>query len=67
MVSNLIICFLLFSFFSFFCSISLVISCLVCCNLQEVFKRAIIQPGPPESFALQTVQEVIKPQVCSLF
>ncbi|XP_061357098.1 THO complex subunit 1 [Gastrolobium bilobum] len=28
----------------------------------EVFKRAIVQPGPPESFALQTVQEVIKPQ-----
>ncbi|KAI4332946.1 hypothetical protein L6164_017812 [Bauhinia variegata] len=28
----------------------------------EVFKRAILQPGPPESFALQTVQEVIKPQ-----
>ncbi|KAI5410919.1 THO complex subunit 1 [Lathyrus oleraceus] len=28
----------------------------------DVFKRAIIQPGPPESFALQTVQEVIKPQ-----
>ncbi|KAJ7949389.1 THO complex subunit 1 [Quillaja saponaria] len=28
----------------------------------EVFKRAILQPGPPETFALQTVQEVIKPQ-----
>ncbi|XP_028784331.1 THO complex subunit 1 [Neltuma alba] len=28
----------------------------------DVFKRAILQPGPPESFALQTVQEVIKPQ-----
>ncbi|KAB1222259.1 THO complex subunit 1 [Morella rubra] len=28
----------------------------------EVFKRAILQAGPPESFALQTVQEVIKPQ-----
>ncbi|XP_062174090.1 THO complex subunit 1 isoform X2 [Alnus glutinosa] len=28
----------------------------------EVFKRAILQPGPPESFALQTVQEVVKPQ-----
>ncbi|PNY10205.1 THO complex subunit 1-like protein, partial [Trifolium pratense] len=28
----------------------------------EVFKSAILQPGPPESFALQTVQEVIKPQ-----
>jgi len=24
-----------------------------------VFKRAILQPGPPESFALQTVQEVV--------
>ena len=30
---------------------------------QEVFKRAILQPGPPQAFALQTVQEVIKPQV----
>ena len=30
---------------------------------QEVFKRAILQPGPPQTFALQTVQEVIKPQV----
>ncbi|XP_065626705.1 THO complex subunit 1 [Quercus suber] len=29
----------------------------------EVFKRAILQPGPPQAFALQTVQEVIKPQV----
>ncbi|KAK4592310.1 hypothetical protein RGQ29_016731 [Quercus rubra] len=28
----------------------------------EVFKRAILQPGPPQAFALQTVQEVIKPQ-----
>ncbi|KAK7281638.1 hypothetical protein RIF29_09807 [Crotalaria pallida] len=29
----------------------------------EVLKRAIMQqPGPPESFALQLVQEVIKPQ-----
>ncbi|BBN68730.1 nuclear matrix protein-related protein, partial [Prunus dulcis] len=28
----------------------------------EVFRRAILQPGPPESFALQTVQQVIKPQ-----
>ncbi|XP_016188535.1 THO complex subunit 1 isoform X2 [Arachis ipaensis] len=28
----------------------------------EVFKRAIMQPGPPEHFALLTVQEVIKPQ-----
>ncbi|KAF2300846.1 hypothetical protein GH714_017779 [Hevea brasiliensis] len=28
----------------------------------EEFRRAILQPGPPESFALQTVQEFIKPQ-----
>ncbi|KAL5570587.1 hypothetical protein UlMin_027162 [Ulmus minor] len=28
----------------------------------EVFRRAILQPGPPEAFALQTVQQVIKPQ-----
>ncbi|KAH9752352.1 THO complex subunit 1 [Citrus sinensis] len=28
----------------------------------EVFRRAILQAGPPENFALQTVQEVIKPQ-----
>ncbi|KAM5551513.1 THO complex subunit 1 [Rosa sericea] len=28
----------------------------------EVFRTAILQPGPPESFALQTVQQVIKPQ-----
>ncbi|XP_047154359.1 THO complex subunit 1-like [Vigna umbellata] len=28
----------------------------------EVFKRAILQPGPPENFALKTVQEVINPQ-----
>jgi hypothetical protein len=26
---------------------------------QEVFKRAILQPGRPEIFALQTVQEVV--------
>ncbi len=26
---------------------------------QEVFKRAILQPRPLESFALQTVQEVV--------
>ena len=30
---------------------------------QEVFKRAILQPGPPQAFALQIVQEVIKPLV----
>ncbi|KAF3434264.1 hypothetical protein FNV43_RR25367 [Rhamnella rubrinervis] len=29
---------------------------------QEVFRSAILQPGPPESFALQIVQQVIKPQ-----
>ncbi|KAH9686404.1 THO complex subunit 1 [Citrus sinensis] len=28
----------------------------------EVFRRAILHAGPPENFALQTVQEVIKPQ-----
>ncbi|GAV58844.1 efThoc1 domain-containing protein, partial [Cephalotus follicularis] len=28
----------------------------------EAFKRAILQTGTPESFALQAVQEVIKPQ-----
>ncbi|XP_044462105.1 THO complex subunit 1 [Mangifera indica] len=28
----------------------------------EVFRKAILRGGPPESFALQTVQEVIKPQ-----
>nr|POF03231.1 hypothetical protein CFP56_42525 [Quercus suber] len=28
----------------------------------EVFKRVILQPRPPQAFALQTVQEVIKPQ-----
>ncbi|CAI0421550.1 unnamed protein product [Linum tenue] len=28
----------------------------------EDFKKAILQPGPPENFALQTVQEFIKPQ-----
>ena len=34
---------------------------------QEVFRRAILQPGPPQSFALQTVQEVIKPQVIHIY
>ncbi|XP_024030380.1 THO complex subunit 1 [Morus notabilis] len=28
----------------------------------EFFRSAILQPGPPETFALQTVQQVIKPQ-----
>ncbi|XP_022746368.1 THO complex subunit 1 isoform X1 [Durio zibethinus] len=28
----------------------------------DAFRRAILQPGPPETFALKTVQEVIKPQ-----
>lgn len=37
----------------------------VICASQEDFRRAILQPGPPESFALQTVQEFIKPQVTS--
>ncbi|KAH9686392.1 THO complex subunit 1 [Citrus sinensis] len=30
--------------------------------IEEVFRRAILHAGPPENFALQTVQEVIKPQ-----
>ncbi|XP_021299962.1 THO complex subunit 1 [Herrania umbratica] len=30
--------------------------------MMEAFRRAILQPGPPETFALKTVQEVIKPQ-----
>ncbi|XP_057498117.1 THO complex subunit 1 isoform X2 [Actinidia eriantha] len=28
----------------------------------DLFRRAILEPGPPEDFALKTVQEVIKPQ-----
>ncbi|KAJ4973113.1 hypothetical protein NE237_006287 [Protea cynaroides] len=28
----------------------------------EIFRSAIVQPGPPASFALQTVQDAIKPQ-----
>lgn len=28
----------------------------------DIFRRALLRPGPPESFALQTVQEAIKPQ-----
>lgn len=28
----------------------------------EIFKQALLKPGPPESFALQVVQEAIKPQ-----
>ncbi|XVF32577.1 hypothetical protein REPUB_Repub17cG0094000 [Reevesia pubescens] len=31
-------------------------------GIQEAFRRAILQPGRPETFALKTVQEVIKPQ-----
>ncbi|KAJ8431160.1 hypothetical protein Cgig2_026757 [Carnegiea gigantea] len=34
--------------------------------LQEIFKRALVHPGPPESFALQTVQEAINPQACAV-
>jgi hypothetical protein len=26
---------------------------------QEVFKRVILHPGPPEGFALQTIHEVV--------
>ncbi|XP_057976319.1 THO complex subunit 1 [Malania oleifera] len=28
----------------------------------DIFRKALLQPGPPGSFALQTVQEAIKPQ-----
>ncbi|KAI8546008.1 hypothetical protein RHMOL_Rhmol07G0082300 [Rhododendron molle] len=28
----------------------------------DILRRAILEPGPPENFALKTVQEVIKPQ-----
>ncbi|KAK9281653.1 hypothetical protein L1049_004556 [Liquidambar formosana] len=28
----------------------------------DIFRRALLHPGPPENFALQTVQEAIKPQ-----
>ncbi|XVF00176.1 hypothetical protein REPUB_Repub03eG0262700 [Reevesia pubescens] len=31
------------------------------------FRKAILQPGPPETFVLKTVQEVIKPQVIGYF
>ncbi|KAK8970863.1 hypothetical protein KSP40_PGU008019 [Platanthera guangdongensis] len=31
-------------------------------RMQEVFKNAILRPGSPEKFALQVVQEAIKPQ-----
>lgn len=34
--------------------------------LQEEFRKAILQVGPPENFALQTVQDVIRPQVATL-
>ncbi|KAK8977013.1 hypothetical protein V6N11_019685 [Hibiscus sabdariffa] len=30
--------------------------------MMEAFRKAILQDGPPETFALKTVQEVIKPQ-----
>ncbi|XP_012459845.1 THO complex subunit 1 isoform X1 [Gossypium raimondii] len=30
--------------------------------MMEAFRKAILQAGPPETFALKTVQEVIKPQ-----
>ncbi|KAK9266296.1 hypothetical protein L1049_001818 [Liquidambar formosana] len=29
---------------------------------EDIFRRALLHPGPPENFALQTVQEAIKPQ-----
>ncbi|KAK6119192.1 hypothetical protein DH2020_047066 [Rehmannia glutinosa] len=31
-------------------------------TLEDLFKKAILHPGPPQDFALQTVQQVIKPQ-----
>ncbi|GFP93437.1 THO complex subunit 1 [Phtheirospermum japonicum] len=30
--------------------------------LMDLFRKAIFNPGPPQDFALQTVQQVIKPQ-----
>ncbi|KAG5539249.1 hypothetical protein RHGRI_019716 [Rhododendron griersonianum] len=32
------------------------------CFHQDILRRAILEPGPPENFALKMVQEVIKPQ-----
>lgn len=40
------------------------------CFHQDILRRAILEPGPPENFALKMVQEVIKPQVvaeCSFY
>lgn len=37
-----------------------------CYYSQDIFRRALVHPGPPENFALQTVQEAIKPQVTAL-
>ncbi|KAL0429461.1 UNVERIFIED_CONTAM: THO complex subunit [Sesamum radiatum] len=31
-------------------------------STQDLFRKAILHPGPPQDFALQTVQQVIKPQ-----
>ncbi|KAL6328091.1 hypothetical protein AAG906_033368 [Vitis piasezkii] len=35
---------------------------MTCAGEKEIFKQALLKPGPPESFALQVVQEAIKPQ-----
>lgn len=36
------------------------------CSFQGVFRSALSRNEPPETFSLQTVQEAIKPQVCTL-
>lgn len=35
------------------------------CSFQGVFRSALSRNEPPETFSLQTVQEAIKPQVCT--
>ncbi|KAL6327594.1 hypothetical protein AAG906_021885 [Vitis piasezkii] len=35
---------------------------MTCAGEKEIFKQALLKPGPLESFALQIVQEAIKPQ-----
>ena len=35
----------------------------VCVYDQDLFKKAILEPGSPEDFALKLVQDAIKPQV----
>jgi len=39
---------------------------VISCFLQGVFRSALSRTEPPETFALQTVQEAIKPQVYSI-